>query len=144
MHLENLRLVVTDADLNALAFRFQPQIDKVRDISVAIVPEGIHVRGIYDAALAIPFDALWEVLVWEGNLAARLGRLKTGFLSLGLVRSYVVSAVAGTAKAIGRHGDMLLLDVDALLAAQGVPLQTNLSSIQCHRGSLVIEARAVI
>jgi hypothetical protein len=144
MHLETLRLVVTEADLNALAPRFLAQIEKVRDISVAIVPQGIHVRGTYDAALPIPFDALWEVLVWQGNLAARLGRLKTGFLSLGLVRSYVVSAIAGAARIIGRHSDMLLLDVDALLAAKGVPLQTNLSSIQCHWGKLVIEARAVI
>jgi hypothetical protein len=144
MHLENLKLVITETDLNEFALKFLPPHAKVRNLSVRVTTRGVTVAGTYDAGLSIPFETLWEVLLCEGHLAARLAALKTGFLSLGFGQSYLVSAIAAAARLIGRRGDLLLLDVDAILAERGVPLRTNLSEIHCEQGKLVIEARAAV
>jgi hypothetical protein len=140
MHIEALRLVASENDLNELMCKFLPPLKKVRGLSIGIVPQGIRIAGTYDAAIAIPFDALWEVLVCEGKLAARLISLKTGFLSVGLVKSYIVGAIAGAAGIVEWREDMLLVDVDTLLRDAGLSLQTNLSSVRCDYGSLVIES----
>jgi hypothetical protein len=144
MHLENLKLIITEADLNEFALRFLPPQDKVRGLSIRLTTRGLSISGTYNAALPIPFETVWECLVWEGCLVARLTTLKTGFLSLGFGKRYVVSAIADISRIVGRHDDTLLLDVDWLLAQNGVPLRTNLSDVRCEPGKLVIEARAVV
>jgi hypothetical protein len=67
--------------------------------------------------------------------------LKTGLLTLGLAKSYVLGAIAAAAPILEPRDDMLLLDVERLVCEKGVPLRTNLKSVQCDYGSLVIESR---
>jgi hypothetical protein len=140
MHIEALRLVATEGDLNELAYKFLPPHGKVRGLHVAIVPRGVRVTGTYQSAIALPFETLWEVLVCEGKLAARLLTLKTGFLSMGLAKSYVIGAIAAAARMVKLREDMLLVDVDALFRDRGLSLRTNLSSVRCDYGSLVIRS----
>lgn len=140
MHIEALRLVATESDLNVLAFKFLPPHEKVRGLRIGIVPQGVRVTGTYDSAIAIPFETLWELLVCEGKLAARLLTLKAGFLSVGLAKSYVVGAIAAAVRMVELREDMLLVDVDALFRDRGLPLRINLGAIRCDYGSLVIES----
>ena len=142
MDIEALRLVATESDLNDFAFKFLPPHEKVRGISIGIIPQGVRVTGTYQAAIGSPFESLWELFVCEGKLAARLLTLKTGFLSLSLAKSYAVSAIAAAAGIVEQREQTLLLDVDALLRERGLSLQTNLSAVRCHYGSLVIESAA--
>lgn len=139
MQIEGLRLVITDSDLNDLAFRFLPAHEKLRGLYIGIVPQGIRVTGTYQAAIGVPFESLWGVFVCEGKLAARLLTLKTGFLSLGLAQGYVLRAIAGAANIVDLSRDMLLVDLDALLHRKGVSLRTNLKFVRCGYGDLVIE-----
>jgi hypothetical protein len=138
MHIESLRWVATEGDLNELAARFLPQPEKISGVRIAVVPQGIRITGAYQAAIRIPFETLWEISVCEGKLAVRLRTLKTGILSLGLAHGYVLKAVAATARMLELRGDMLLLDVDALLRERGLPLRTNLASVHCDYGSLIV------
>jgi hypothetical protein len=139
MHIDALRLVATESDLNDLAFKFLPPHEKVRGLRIGIVPQGIRVIGTYHAVITIPFETLWELLICEGKLATRLLTLKTGFLNVGLAKSYVVGAIAAAARIVEWRADMLLVDVDALFHDRGLPLRTNLSSVRCDYGTLVIE-----
>ena len=140
MHIESLRLVATEGDLNELASRFLPRPEKISDLRIALVPQGIRITGAYQAAIRIPFETLWKISVCEGKLAVRLETLKTGIVSLGLAKGYALGAIAVAAGMLELRGDMLLLDVDALLHEHGLPLRTNLASVRCDYGSLVIES----
>ncbi len=141
MHIEALRLVATESDLNDLALKFLPPREKVRGLRIGIVPQGVRVSGTYQTAIAIPFETLWEVLVCDGKLGARLLTLRTGFLSMGLAKSYVVGAIAaGADRIVEMREDILLVDIDALCRDRGLPLRTNLSSVRCDYGSLIIES----
>jgi hypothetical protein len=140
MIVESLKLVVTEGDLDELASRLLPQQDKIHDLRISLVPQGIRVMGIYRAAVGIPFETAWEVSVCEGKLAGRLVALRTGILSLGLAKGYVLKAIADAAGMLELRGDTLLLDADRLLREKGLPLRTNLKFVRCDNGSLVVES----
>jgi hypothetical protein len=108
-------------------------------VRFAVVPEGIRVTGTYQRFVAIPFDVLWQVSVSEGKVIGRIERLKAGFLSLGFLKPYLLNVVA-TATGIAIRDEVLILDVDALLADHGWPVRINLSSIGFNYGSLVLES----
>ena len=118
MEIQVLKLSVNDADLNRLASRTFCWPDTIRNVRFAVVPEGIRVTGTYQRFVAIPFDVLWQVSVSEGKVIGRIERLKAGFLSLGFLKPYLLNVVA-TATGIAIRDEVLILDVDALLADHG-------------------------
>ncbi|MGH7930378.1 MAG: hypothetical protein ACREQV_21615 [Candidatus Binatia bacterium] len=140
MIIESLKLIVTEGDLNELASRVLPQLDKLDDLRISLISQRIRVTGTYRAAIGIPFETVWEVSVCEGKLGARLLTLKTGFLSLGLAKEYALKAIAAAARMLELRGDMLLLDADLLLREKGLPVRTNFTSVRCDYGSLILES----
>ena len=140
MQIKNLTLLASDADLNEIVSRFLPRQKKIDDVHLAIIPEGVRVTGTYHAAVGVPFAGLWSVFVHEGKLAARLASIKAGPFSLGLAKSSIVRAIAAAVPMLELRGDLLLLDVDALICEKVLPLRTNLKSIACDYGTLVIES----
>jgi hypothetical protein len=71
---------------------------------------------------------------------ARLAKLKAGPLSLGLVKGYLLDAIAGAATVLELRDDALVFSVDALLQEKGWPVRTNLRAIRCDYGTLTIES----
>ena len=60
-----------------------------------------------------------------------------------LFKSMAMSAVKDAVamiEAVEVDEEMVMVDVDQLLASQGMPLRMNLTSVKCRAGSLVIEA----
>lgn len=141
MEIRELRLLVTETDLNGFLGRCSFP-DVIRDLRIAVLPEGIRVRGIYRTVIGIPFEMLWQVSAAEGTVIARLGSLKAGFLPLGLLKSYFLGAVAGVAELVELRNDTLVIDVDRLLQDRGLPLRANLTAIRCADGSLTVESRS--
>jgi hypothetical protein len=139
VEIQFLKLRVSDADLNQLANETFSWPDAIRNVRFAVVPEGIRVIGTYQQCIAIPFYVLWQVSVSEGKVVARIVRLKAGFLSLGFLKSYLLNLIAA-ATGIAIRDEMLILDLDALLADRGWPVRVNLSSIGFNYGSLVLES----
>ena len=139
MEIQLLKLSVNDADLNQLANKTFSWPDAIRNVRFAIVPEGIRVIGTYQRFIAIPFHVLWQVSVSEGKVIGRIERLKAGFLTLGFLKPSLLNVVAA-ATGIAVRDEMLILDIDALLADHGWPVRVNLSSIDFNYGSLVLKS----
>ena len=78
--------------------------------------------------------------VSEGKVTARIERVKAGFLSLGFVKRYLLNLIAAVTRTEIRD-EMLVLDVDALLADNGWPVRVNLISMRCMYGILILESR---
>jgi hypothetical protein len=140
VEIRSLTFVATEADLNELVARMAPRLNAIRDLRLAVIPEGIRVSGTYQKLLGFPFLTLWQLSVSEGKVVARLTKLKAGPLSIGLVRGYLLDAIAGAATVLELRDDALVFDVNALLQEKGWPVQTNLTSIRCDYGTLTIQS----
>jgi len=126
--------------LNELASQIFPRIERIRDLRISIVPEGIRVRGTYQQLFGIRFQTLWQVFVSQGKVVARLAELKAGSLSLNFLKTYLLDTIAAAATVLELRDETLLFDVNALLQDKGWPVRTNLTSIRCDYGSLTVES----
>ena len=140
MEIRSLTLLVTEADLNELAAKIVPRLNAIRDLRLAIIPEGIRVSGTYQTLFRLPFLTLWKLSVSEGKVVARLTKLQAGPLSLGLVKGYLLDAIAGAASVLELRDDALVFSVNTLLREKGWPVQTNFTAIRCDYGTLTIES----
>ena len=140
MEIRSLTFVATEADLNELASQIFPRIERIRDLRISIVPEGIRVRGTYQQLFGIRFQTLWQVFVSQGKVVARLAELKAGSLSLNFLKTYLLDTIAAAATMLELRDETLLFDVNALLQDKGWPVRTNLTSIRCDYGSLTVES----
>lgn len=140
MEIRSLTFVATEADLNDLASQILPRIERIRDLRIFIVPEGIRASGTYQQLFGIRFQTLWQVSVSQGKVVARLAELKAGPLSLNFLKAYLLDTIAAAATVLKLRDETLLFDVNALLQDKGWPLRTNLTSIRCDYGSLTVES----
>jgi hypothetical protein len=140
VEIRSLTFVATEADLNELASQIFPRIERIRDLRISIVPEGIRVRGTYQQLFGIRFQTLWQVFVSQGKVVARLAELKAGSLSLNFLKTYLLDTIAAAATVLELRDETLLFDVNALLQDKGWPVRTNLTSIRCDYGSLTVES----
>jgi hypothetical protein len=140
MEIQSLKLMVTENELNRLAAELLPKVERIRDLYVKVVPEGVAISGSYQSFIALRFETLWEVFVHEGKIGARLTTVKTAGLPMSLLRGYLTRVIASATTLIEVEGETLLFDLDLLLAAKGLPLRTNLTALRLSYGSLVIES----
>jgi hypothetical protein len=140
VEIRSLTFVATEADLNELASQIFPRIERIRDLRISIVPEGIRVRGTYQQLFGIRFQTLWQVFVSQGKVVARLAELKAGSLNLNFLKTYLLDTIAAAATVLELRDETLLFDVNALLQDKGWPVRTNLTSIRCDYGSLTVES----
>jgi hypothetical protein len=140
MEIQALRVLIAEEELNDWLNKLLRLPDRIRHLEVKLFPEGISLRGTYQWGIAIPFETLWETFIHEARLAARLRRFAAGGIGLGLAKTPVLDAIASQTHWSRLEGDMLLFDFDPLLRARGIDIRTNLRTIQCGRGHLVIES----
>jgi hypothetical protein len=140
VEIRSLTFIATEADLNELVAKMAPRLNAIRDLHLAVIPEGIRVSGTYQKLFGFPFVTLWQLSVSEGKVVARLTKLTAGPLSLGLVKGYLLDAIAGATTVLELHDDALVFNVNALLQEKGWPVQTNLTAIRCDYGTLTIES----
>ena len=140
MEIRSLTFVATEADLNSLARQIFPRLERIRDLRISIIPEGIRASGTYQQLFGIRFQTLWQVSVLEGKVVARLEELKAGPLSLSFVKGYLLDAIAAATTVLELRDETLSFDVNALLQDKGWPVRTNLTSIRCDYGSLTVES----
>lgn len=141
MEVQLLTLSVNDVDLNRLASQAFVWPEAIRDVRFAVMPEGVRVTGIYQQFIRIPFQMLWQLSVSEGKVIARIERVRTGFISVGFIKDYLLNLIAAATNIVIRNR-MLVFDIDVLLADKGWPVRVNLISIRCVLGSLILESRA--
>ncbi len=143
MEIHALKLLITEKDLNDAAGRHLPDDEEVRQVKIRLAPEGVYVSGVYRMLFNVAFETLWEPGVAGGKLVARLASFKALGIPMSLLKSMIMSAIKDT---IGREQafeideECVRLDVDRLLAAQELPLRTNLTAVRCQAGRLILEA----
>jgi hypothetical protein len=144
MDLEALRLVITDADLAALARRLVPADGPVGDLRPAVVAGAVRLSGNYRGlVIPLPFTTAWEPSVRNGFVCLRLAGVSVVGVPAGLLQGMFLDAFRDAARRVpgaSVEGDALLLDLDRALAARGIPLRTNLKSVRCEPGRMTVEA----
>ncbi len=145
MEIQALRALIPEAMLTRIAMQALPPDVKVKDIRVLLRPEGAQVLGTYEMFFAVPFETLWELSVRDGKVLARLANVKVARLGAGMVKGVllgILSDAAGKMDGLLLDGDTLIVDVDRVLANHGYPVRTNLRTVQCQAGNLLIESSA--
>jgi hypothetical protein len=143
MEIQALRALMPEAMLTRIATESIPPDVKVKDVRVQLTPEGAHVTGSYHMFFDVPFETLWELSVHDGKILARLANVKVAKLGAGMIKGALLGILSDAAKKIegaSLDGDTLTVDVDRILAARGYEVRTNLKTLQCQPGSLLIES----
>jgi hypothetical protein len=143
MEIQSLRALIPEAMLTRIAAEAIPPDVKVKDIQVQLKPEGALVTGSYQMFFAVPFETLWELSVRDGKILARLTNVKVAKLGAGMIKGVLLGALSDAAAKIDGarlEGDTLAVDVDRILATRGYEVRTNLKTVQCQPGSLLIES----
>lgn len=142
MEIEALRVRVSEIALNALLIDMLPEDHPLENLRVQLTPPTLIVRGVYPLFVDVPFESLWEVTVRDGKVAARLARFKATGLALSGAQGMILKMLTGpdTRGWLEVTGDTVLIDLDALLAKQGIQMRTNLTAVSIQGNSLVLEA----
>jgi hypothetical protein len=143
MEIQSLKVLITEQDLNSWVAQSLPKDQPVEDLQIRLVPEGLVVSGVYPLFVNVSFESHWELAVRDGLVTAKLSRAKALGLPVTVFRSVVTRALAeavGHAKWLRIDDDTVVLDVDALLAENGVTARTNLTAVRCQSAALIVEA----
>lgn len=139
MEIVTLRFVVTEDDLNRLLVKFVTASPKIVNLYLRVKPDGLSLAGIYETFLPIPFDTKWSIFVRSGKIAARSSAIKAVGVRLNFLRGYMLRALSSNSTILEVDGDSLVFDVERFLEEIAVPIKTNLTSVCCQSGQLVIE-----
>ena len=143
MEIQALRLLVTEPDFDQVVSRVLPDDLPIKDLRLQVKPDGIHVLGAYPMVVNVSFEAVWALSVQEGKLAARLADFKVVGFGGGLLKPMLMNAIGGKLKerpGIQVEGETILVEPEALFARKGLEVRTNLSSVHCGEGTLMIES----
>ncbi|HMF48591.1 MAG TPA: hypothetical protein VK603_08110 [Candidatus Saccharimonadales bacterium] len=139
MEIVSLRFVVTEDDLNSLLVKFVTAPPKIRDLHFRVMPDVLSLAGVYETVLRIPFDSEWKFFVQNGRIVARLAAIKVIGIGLGFLKGYVLKALSSNSTVLEFDEESVVFDVDHFFEQMAVPIKTNLLSVCCESGRLVIE-----
>jgi len=140
MEIQMLRLFASEAELNQWMIRFVPPMERIGELRLRVLTDGVSISGRYYSLIAVTFDMLWHVFVYERKIAARLERITAAGLGVSWLRTYLLGKIALAAPVIEIEGETLIFDVDAWLERKGLALRTNLSAVHCRPGGLIVES----
>jgi hypothetical protein len=145
IEIQALKLRITEQALDQLIPQILAQNPPMKELRVRLTPEGANISGVYHMVVNVPFEAVWELSVQAGEIAARLGNLKVSGLGGGMLKPALLSALREAIKkeeGIRLDGETLLVDLDKVLAKHGLILHSNLKAIHCGDGYVVVESAA--
>lgn len=143
MEIQALKLTLSEDDINRLASQAPLDGAPIRDVSVSISPEGVAVRGKYQAWVSVAFDTLWQTSVQGGKIRAQLADVKVVGMPAALIKGLLMDMVGemlDLGGGITTEGEVLWIDLDLVLTQRGFPARTNLTAVHCAAGLLTIEA----
>jgi hypothetical protein len=143
MELQALKLLVTEQDINELLARNLTGDNGLENVQVRIAPEGVYVTGEYPMLVRVGFETLWELDAQAGKVHARLAGLKAMGLPATVFKSAVLKAIEEAVQQenwLAFQNDTMVVDVDRLLADKGIRAKTNLNTVRCLAGELIIES----
>ncbi len=145
MELLALKLLVTEQDINELLNRYLSGDNGLENVQVRIAPEGAYVTGDYPMLVRVSFETLWELDAQAGKVRARLAGLKAMGLPATVFKSAVLKAIEEAVlneSWLAFANDTMIVDVDRLLTEKGIRAKTNLNTLHCLTGEVIIESAA--
>jgi hypothetical protein len=144
MQIVSLKLSLSEEDLNSLIAKHLSRDQPVRDLQVRLLPEGVHVSGAYRVAFFnVRFETLWALSVRGREAEARLAELRVAGAPAGMVRETLLDMLGAEIRreeGARVEGESIFVDPDVLLARAGLTGQTNLRTVRCETGQIIIEA----
>ena len=123
MDIQQLKVVLTEQDLNDLARQHMPPEVAVEDLEIHIQPEGVTVKGMYQVFVPVSFEVLWELAVDGAMVTARLAKFRTMGMPTNVLKSLIMNLIADAAKKekwLQIQGDVVRADIDGLLKTHGL------------------------
>ena len=144
MDIQNLRLFVSEQELNELVRQHQPAEAPVKNLSVRVTPEGVRVAGEVTMMLTMGFESLWRPQVVGGKAAAELvGLTAAGFPATPL-RRLVLDALKDALKdpAVQITDEAVVVDVQEMIKREKLPINVRfeLRALRCVEGGVEAEA----
>jgi hypothetical protein len=143
MEIQALKLLVTEQDLNEIIRKHLPDDQPLENLQIRVAPEGVYVTGEYPLLFRVGFETMWELEIQGGKLLARLAALKAMGLPATVFKSAVLKAIEEAVQKedwLAFDADTIVVDVDRLLAGEGIRAKTNLNAVRCQAGALLIES----
>jgi hypothetical protein len=144
MDIEVLRVRMTEEELTSLTGENVPPDTGVKGLRITLTMEGIQVNGQYTGMLLpISFETLWEPLIIEEQLQARLARITVAGFPATKLRGVLLRVLAdniGGQPGVHFEGEVIRLDLAVLLAAHKIPVRVKPTAVRCAPGFLVLEA----
>jgi hypothetical protein len=143
MEILSLKLILTEDDLNNLVAEHFPKDETIRDIKMRVVPEGVRVAGAYPVTFFnVRFETLWTLAIQGREVAAHLAELRVAGAPAGLVRGMMLDMLRSEIEreeGARVEGESILVDPDAMLRRLGLNARTNLKTIRCEIGKIIVE-----
>ncbi len=143
MEIQSLKLLITEQEINDIATKLLAQNQQTRDVRVRLAPEGAYITGVYQTLVAVSFETFWQLGVRSGKITARLANFKAGGFGAGMLKGVLMNAISDAAKkedSLRVEEETLVFDLDRLLTKKGFPARTNLTTVRCNSGNLIIES----
>ncbi len=103
------------------------------------MPDTLSLAGVYETVLRIPFNSEWKFFVQNGRIVARLAAIKVIGIGVGFLKGYLLKALSSNNSVLKFAEESVVFDVDRFFEQMAVPIKTNLLSVCCESGRLVIE-----
>ena len=143
MEIQALKVIITADDVNALVKKHWPEDHPVEDVAIKLTPEGIVVKGVYPLFINVSFETHWALGVLAGKVSARLTNLRALGVPGNIFKSAILKLIGDAARRepwLEINDDTILVDVDTVLAKNGLPARTNLTRIACEDSRIIVEA----
>jgi hypothetical protein len=143
MEIHVLRASISEKDLNELAARHIPEDQPIEDITIRVAPDGVYLRGVYPLFVNVKFETHWKLGIREGKVTATLASFKAMGIPGSVFKSAILKFIAEAAKGEGWlsvEQDAIIVDVDGMLLKNCLSAHTNLTTITCQDGALVVES----
>jgi len=144
MIIHNLKLSLTEQDLNDLLRKHMPADQPIEELAVHVDPQGLKITGVYPLFINVRFETQWALGIEGGKITARLDHLKAMGVPGNIFKSAILKMIEEVAKAekwIHAKGDTLWVDVDAGLAKYAFPAKTHFKVLECRAGVIYLEGR---
>jgi hypothetical protein len=144
MEIQSLKLLVTDADVAAMAAKALRDHDGVEDLKVRLTPEGVLLQGEYPTSFfKVSFETTWQVTAAGPEVHVRLGAVKVAGLPAGILRGALMKMIrdaVATVDGVRVQEETIYIHVPAALKSQGMDLLVHFTAVRMSIGAVVLEA----
>jgi len=144
MDIQALKVFISERELQDLAVQNQPAEAPVKNITVRVTPDGVHVAGEFPTMMMnMSFDSLWKPDVRDGKLTVHLAHLTAAGFPATMLRPLVLGALKDAIKEpfVQVVDEAVVVDLQEFVREQKLPVAVTfvLQAVRCVEGGVVAE-----